>query len=222
MNRAEQLKLKYKNARLLQQYVQSQAKPSTVNQSLEISQPTQEQFRDSLPLFQVGATRQKQQEAQVLMNASNERAVKDKGDISQEEDVKSPKAETELAEDIVPDQRIEPAKKVLAGEKSVTTSSDLHMLDRQREDDTLDVCQSTTKAASAKTVFLSNEMAQWQEKIEEAERQVEKRKQARATQYKYKGSVLRLTKKLLRRFLCMRKTSLMLLLPNYLFLSTHL
>ncbi len=179
MNRAEQLKLKYKNAHLLQQYIQGQAKPSTVNESSKVSQPTQEHFRENLLLLKVDATRQKQhQEAQVLADASNKEAVTDTVDISQGEDVKSPKAETQLAEDIAPDQRIEPAKKVFAGDKSATTSSDLHMLNRQREDDTLDVCQSTTKAANAKTVFLSKEMAQQTEIIEEAERQVEKRKQA--------------------------------------------
>ncbi len=105
-------------------------------------QINREQFREGLLLLKVDEDIQKQrQEVQCMTDASNNEVATDRIGISHEEDAKSPKVGTELAEKCAPDQRIEAAMKVLAGEKSATTSNNLYMLDRQRKDDTLCVPQ---------------------------------------------------------------------------------
>ncbi len=115
-------------------------------ENLRMYQMDREQFREGLRLLKVDANGQKQQrEAQVLTDASTEEVAKDKVGVSHEENAKPPKARTELAEESAPDQCIETAMKILAGEMSATTSNNLYMLDRQREDDTRNVCHSSTK-----------------------------------------------------------------------------
>ncbi len=81
MNRAEQLKQKYINAHLLQQFIQGQTEPST--KRLKVCQSTREQIREDLLLLQSDAEREKQQqESQILTDASEKETAKDKVGIS--------------------------------------------------------------------------------------------------------------------------------------------
>ncbi len=133
------LQLKVKVSCLLQQFVQGQTEPSM--ECLRLYQMNREQFREGLLLLKVDAHGQKQQqEAEMLTDAPNEEVAKVRMGVSHEEDAKSPKAGTELAEEDAPDQCIETATNVLASEKSMTTSNSFYMLDRQRKDNTLNVC----------------------------------------------------------------------------------
>ncbi len=162
----------------MEQFVQGQIEPSMEN--LRMYQMSREQFREGLLLLKVDENGQKQQqEVQLVTEASNNEVAKDKRGVSLEEDAKSPKAGTELAEEHAPDQCIEAATKVLAGEESTTTSNSNYMLDRQRKEDTRNVCHASTKTASTKIVFPNTEeMAHQKEQLEEAQRQAQKRKQA--------------------------------------------
>ncbi len=138
---------------------------------LEECQPIQEHVRGNLLLLQDDVERKKQQqEVHDLADASDNEAAKDDVGVSLEEDAKSPKVEAGLAEEDAPDQHIETATKVLTGEKSAATLHDLHMLNSQEGEEKHKMCHYITRATNAS----SEEMA----RIEEAERWVEKRKQA--------------------------------------------
>ncbi len=182
MNRAEQLKQKYKNAHLLQQFSQGQTEPST--KSLKVCQLPREQVREDLLLLQSDVEKEKQQQqSQILADASEKEAAKDKVGISREEKARmeAPKAGTGLTEDVAPDQCTDAVKKVLASEKSAATLCDLHMLNRERADEKHNVCHHITRATSATTVLPNaEELTRQRKQLKEAEKEVELRKQLQA------------------------------------------
>ncbi len=113
MDQTHQIKVKV--SCLLQQFVQGQTEPSM--ESLWLYQINRWQFRKGLLLLKMDANGQKwQREAQVLTDASDKEVAKDKVGVFEKENAKSPKAGIGLAEEIVSDQCMEAAEKILASE----------------------------------------------------------------------------------------------------------